>query len=560
MTEPTISETYTTIRVEIGDLVGLGVDSTTWSPGESSRVDRCIRAGYKNWLFYATLPDGAAYEWSFLRPSNTLSLTSADFDYDLPDNFTEDVVQVMLTSGGTTPRPLVKIEPDDLIQLRIREAASNGTPTWFSIRPKTPTTSSGDTANLTSSAGQRWEMLFYPTPNGSFTVTYHYAITPNMLTSTNVYPLGGAQHSGTVLAACLAAAEDIFGMEPKRWEAEYQKRLVASIVADRRLKKSEEEVYPATAVTVGSYDWLAQEIGRELDFGPNQALWNYAQSERVRHTIQQGLIEFYKPSFDGVEDHKGHRWSFLDSVTTLTTDGTQSSSTVTIVSGVVTLASGTWPSWAAQGHLLIDGLAYEVSTRDSPTQLTLLDTTLNASAGETYVLMHWTYDLPSTFSALDTSMITFEPGRGLPPLEPTTEDKIRHYQQYMPQYGYPRQFAVRTKTPSTSGTSRELLLWPVPNGTYTLTYRFKYPPVQLSSGQTPLGGTEHATTILASCLAITDPAKWQNLYIGRLQASIEIDQSDNQSHNLGMVTDRSDEFGGLPHRHVTVTSLFGVAQ
>lgn len=559
--ESTLSETYTTIRAEIGDLVGIGTETVSWSSSDASRVDRAIRQGYKTFLYYATLPDGAAYEWSFLRPANTLSLSSGDYDYDLPANFSgEDIERVMLTTGGTTPRPLAKIEPDDLVQLRVREAASNSTPTWFAIRLKTPTTTSGDTDALTSSAGQRYEMLFYPTPNGSFTVTYHYAILPNMLSSTNAHPLGGAQHSGTVLAACLAAAEELWGLEERKWGEIYKQRLVASIVSDRRLKKAEEDVYPATAVTVGSYDWLAQEVGRELTFGPNQALWSYAQAERVRHAIQQGLIEFYKPTFDGMEDHKGHRWSFLDSITTLTTNNTYSTGTITVVSGVVTLASGTFPSWAAQGHLLIGGIGYEVNTRDSSTQVTLVDTTVSAAAGTTYVLAHWAYDLPSDFSAIDTAMVTFEPGRGLPPLEPTTEDKIRHYQQYLPQYGYPREFAIRTKTPTTSGTTREVLFWPIPNGTYTLTYRFKSAPILLASGQTPLGGTTHATTILASCLAIVDPGKWQALYVQRLQASIEVDQSDNQQHNLGQVTDRSDEFKGLPHRYVTVTSLFGVAQ
>lgn len=50
---------------------------------------------------------------------------------------------------------------------------------------------------------------------------------------------------------------------------------------------------------------------------------------------------------------------------------------IAIVDGVVTLTGGTWPSWAADGYLNFNGTPLEVATRDSSTQLTLVDTTID---------------------------------------------------------------------------------------------------------------------------------------------------------------------------------------
>lgn len=69
-----------------------------------------------------------------------------------------------------------------------------------------------------------------------------------------------------------------------------------------------------------------------------------------------------------------------------------STSTITIVDGVVTLstappyASAEFPSWAADGDLIVGGQLYSVNTRDSITQLTLDDLTVDVAAGTSYSL------------------------------------------------------------------------------------------------------------------------------------------------------------------------------
>ncbi|MDA1013526.1 MAG: hypothetical protein O3A00_03615, partial [Planctomycetota bacterium] len=59
---------------------------------------------------------------------------------------------------------------------------------------------------------------------------------------------------------------------------------------------------------------------------------------------------------------------------------------VEVASGVVTLTGGTFPSWAADGEVVVGGKSYTVKTRDSDTQVTLDNLAVNAVAGTPFKL------------------------------------------------------------------------------------------------------------------------------------------------------------------------------
>jgi hypothetical protein len=63
-----------------------------------------------------------------------------------------------------------------------------------------------------------------------------------------------------------------------------------------------------------------------------------------------------------------------------------STGTITVVSGVVTLAGGTFPTWAVNGRMTIAGTEYTVAVRTDGTHLTLTNTGVNAIAGTSYSL------------------------------------------------------------------------------------------------------------------------------------------------------------------------------
>ena len=102
--------------------------------------------------------------------------------------------------------------------------AGRSRPRYATIRPKA---SDGV-------SGQRFEVLFAPTPDTEYVLQYRYTVLLNRLTAVNPYPVGGMAHAETILASCLAVAEQR-GDDEKGicWER-FIERLTASISIDQK--------------------------------------------------------------------------------------------------------------------------------------------------------------------------------------------------------------------------------------------------------------------------------------------------------------------------------------
>lgn len=129
------------------------------------------------------------------------------------------------------------------------------------------------------------------------------------------------------------------------------------------------------------------------------ALWAYAR--RVAHNTSgtladQVIKELVNDALDRVSAE--YHWNYLTRYTTVAIEGSYSTGTVSISQGstTVTLSGGTFPSWAASGQLEVSGKVYNVSSRDSNTQLTL-ETSLGQGdlTDESYVLYQDSYSLPT---------------------------------------------------------------------------------------------------------------------------------------------------------------------
>lgn len=72
-------------------------------------------------------------------------------------------------------------------------------------------------------------------------------------------------------------------------------------------------------------------------------------------------------------------------------------------SPTITLTGGTWPTWAASGELLLNYQWYQILSRDSGTQLTLVnnyqDVTQTAQAP---LLVQWKYQVPTNLSRIES--------------------------------------------------------------------------------------------------------------------------------------------------------------
>jgi hypothetical protein len=112
----------------------------------------------------------------------------------------------------------------------------------------------------------------------------------------------------------------------------------------------------------------------------------------------------------------------------------------------------------------------------------------------------------------------------------------------------PRYFAIHlTNQQGLSGQRWQLTFAPTPDSSYTLTGQMRVLPLALSYARPwPLGGEQHAETILAACLAEAESylnaedSTMRARYKERLLASIAQDVQENTPRTLGYNGDRSD--------------------
>lgn len=297
--------------------------------------------------------------------------------------------------------------------------------------------------------------------------------------------------------------------------------------------------YPTSRPSYGTYEWFQREIGVAVGIGANYKIWDHPEVERVDSLIQRGIHRFYQPAGTGHRFQRGYQWSFLLPLTTLTTTGAYSTGTVTVVAGVATITGGTWPSWADEGDLTVNGITYTAASL-AGADLTLEDLTVTAASGTTFSLTRPRYTMPSTFDGMD-GPFTYQSGVGHRSIRIFPEYEVRRRGQIFKSSGYPEIAALYPVTPdAATGSMRQVKFFPAPDSAYVLEYRYKVEPTDLLPGEFPLGGRTNAETILTSCMAIIDP-KLEETFIARLASAIDQDQTSHQAANLGQNLDRSDE-------------------
>jgi hypothetical protein len=278
------------------------------------------------------------------------------------------------------------------------------------------------------------------------------------------------------------------------------------------------------------YAIIHREVGRFL--GMPRTSWSSGDLADLDDLINAGLRRFYA----------AYRWTFLRPIITLTTNASYTTGTVAIASGVVTLTAGTFPTWAAQGDLIVSGVTYSVNTRDSGTQITLDDLTVAVSSGASYTLGRPAYTLSDDFGGLD-GPLTYQPGVSAiyGPIEIVPDHQIRSRRQRSDYTGRPRVASLRPITfDPTVGQRWEIHFDPIPDGAYVLTYRYKAIPNTLTTtNKYPLGGVDHNETILESCLAKAElrlddnQSNHETSYQQCLADSIQLDRQQHSPDWLG---------------------------
>ena len=297
------------------------------------------------------------------------------------------------------------------------------------------------------------------------------------------------------------------------------------------------------------YSDLRREVGMEVGYDRDPSNWTSQQSTDVDYIIRQALRSVYlPPPLPG--EQSSHSWSFMKPVTTIETTAPVTTGTVTVSSGVVTLAASTWPTWlsvdATDGELVVGGSTYPIASYQSTTQVTLLDTDVTATAGSSYTLRRRWYLLPDDFAGISgpiTYDSDFSQGTAI---EERSEADIRIARQNDNTATKPFCFAVipRANTDH-EGQRWRITFHPIADDNYVLRYKYNRVPDTINSGNPyPLGGESLGEVILSSCLweankRLDDgnkPALKQE-FVERLAAAIFHDRKRFTPDSLGQNSD-----------------------
>jgi hypothetical protein len=282
--------------------------------------------------------------------------------------------------------------------------------------------------------------------------------------------------------------------------------------------------------------WVCVELGMD----PTYASEDSPSKALVDKAVKAGLQQAYWPP-------NGHVWSFLKPTQAqLEVHGAHTTGTVSVTLGVCTFTSATIPTWAAQGDLWVNGGYYPVNTRDSTSQVTLVDTSVTGLSGEEYSLKHREYDLPDDFGGL-LEPFTYRQDQSVwKTLTRVNESMIRSMEQY-PETNYPPEyFCITSVVPSATQESKARAIFaPLPEAgaTYYLWYRYTVVP-PLLDGSTyvyPHGGAEFANVVRLSCLDqasqfIYKDMQWHGPFLEALNSASTLDLRKNKPKSHGFAS------------------------
>lgn len=274
--------------------------------------------------------------------------------------------------------------------------------------------------------------------------------------------------------------------------------------------------------------------------------WDTAFLSDARDIIRSGLRRFYNPTNP---DGSVHQWRFLERKWEDHGLVEFSTGTVTVSTGTVTLAGGTWPAWAADGILRVDGRSLYVTIRTDGTTLTIDHTGVAHAALTTFTLHRWRYGLPTDFSEFIDGVVYSKGNNQAYLLRSRLESEIRKRYAANFKTGDTSLYAV-TKGQTADTSEWYFTFWPTANTDAYFSGRYRAAPEDEldNSDLTALGATVqieavHAETLMAAIQAAAEefyndaPGVHAQRFQTRLLASIQLDR-----HTQGPV-DFSEEPG-----------------
>lgn len=216
------------LRDEIARFMSFGEYTKATTQGQKD-INAFIRRGLRQFYNPPPLPGmSGTHTWSFLQPWATLTTVASQQAYDLPAHF-GGLIGDLTFSGETSKPPVENVGEANFRRIEAESPSREERPSVCCILPK-------DDANTAyPDAPSRYTMYLWPTPDAIYSLRYRYiAIQGDEDDSSAATFLGGAQHSETILASCLAIAEEYVETPTTRYRELFYQRLAASILLDGR--------------------------------------------------------------------------------------------------------------------------------------------------------------------------------------------------------------------------------------------------------------------------------------------------------------------------------------
>jgi len=214
---------YADYRLEIAESLGYGTNENYWTTDQVGTIERSIQKAYRWCLYPQSIPgERIPHVWTWLEQTTTLATVADDYDYTLPANFGSFVGNYFTWPSGSAYDPPYRVNDTDILMQR-GQSTQTDRPQKFALR----------WLAQTAGTNQQQEVIFWPTPDAAYTLTYKYAILVNKLQTTNPYPLGGPRMSEMMLQACRALGEFTkTGARGDQW-AVFMEALHSAIMLDK---------------------------------------------------------------------------------------------------------------------------------------------------------------------------------------------------------------------------------------------------------------------------------------------------------------------------------------
>lgn len=187
-----LSLTYSNLYKEVSRFLSWGSEPT------DERLSICkniVLRAYRQFLYPIDMRTGKVHKWSFLYKHSILNTSADKWEYELPTDFANQILFFEHTADSGYPRPKF-ISYSDILRRRVLSESSSY-PSFFSVK----------TGVYNRETGQKYDVVFYGTPNAVYTMPFCYIFNPAKPTDADDMLIGGIRGSETLLELCFAVAE-----------------------------------------------------------------------------------------------------------------------------------------------------------------------------------------------------------------------------------------------------------------------------------------------------------------------------------------------------------------